>query len=308
MALSVAAGSAHSLVLKDDGTVWATGRNNKGQLGLGDTIEENQFIQVPNITGATSIVAGYNSSMIITEDGTLYVAGSNESGQLGLANNDNQNTFVEVPLITGIEAISIGDECIIVLTTNESVWIAGSNGSGQLGLGNNTDSNSFNQVIGTLENPITNIKAISAGGYHTIILKEDDTVWATGFNNDGQLGLGNTTSQNEFTQVTVDGEGNNFNNIKTIVSGQLHSMILKNDGTIWASGINSNGMLGLGHYDNKNRFTQVDISGTKTIESGSAHTIILKNDGSVWTTGANQFGQLGLKDISNRTSFHKVSF
>ena len=88
--------------------------------------------------------------------------------------------------------------------------------------------------------------------YHTLILKNDGTLWGSGCNNYGQLGLGDTTNRNTFTQVTT-----NVNDIKSIYCGDYHNFILKNDGTLWGCGRNDCGQLGLGNGDNKYTFTQV---------------------------------------------------
>jgi alpha-tubulin suppressor-like RCC1 family protein len=45
------------------------------------------------------------------------------------------------------------------------------------------------------------IEQIACGYTHTFILKNDGSIWSCGFNNNGQLGLGNTTKRTTFTQV-----------------------------------------------------------------------------------------------------------
>ena len=87
---------------------------------------------------------------------------------------------------------------------------------------------------------------------HTFILKNDGTLWGCGNNNDGELGLGNTTNRYTFTQITT-----NVDNIKSVYGGYDHTLILKNDGTLWASGWNNYGQLGLEDRTNRYTFTQI---------------------------------------------------
>ena len=79
---AIAAGRFHSMVLKKDGSVWATGHNDYGQLGDGTTIDRWGFIQVM-AEGAESIAAGGWHSMVLKKDGSVWVTGDNDSGQLG---------------------------------------------------------------------------------------------------------------------------------------------------------------------------------------------------------------------------------
>ena len=88
--------------------------------------------------------------------------------------------------------------------------------------------------------------------YHSLILKNDGTLWGTGYNKNGQLGLGDTTDRTTFTQVTT-----NANDIKSIYCGENHTLILKNDGTLWGCGLNTSGQLGLGDGNNRTTFTQI---------------------------------------------------
>ncbi len=88
---------------------------------------------------------------------------------------------------------------------------------------------------------------MSAGGYHTLILKTDGTLWATGANTNGQLGDGTTTNRLVPVQI-MTGVANMF-------AGGYHTLILKTDGTLWATGTNGSGQLGDG--TNFDRFTPV---------------------------------------------------
>jgi alpha-tubulin suppressor-like RCC1 family protein len=79
-----------------------------------------------------------------------------------------------------------------------------------------------------------------------------------------------------------------------VAAGYDHTVALKNDGTVWAWGSNSNGQLGNGPGPDSNTPVQVGgLSGMTAIAAGYKFTVALKNDGTVWTWGYNNHGQLG---------------
>ena len=91
---------------------------------------------------------------------------------------------------------------------------------------------------------------------YSLILKNDGTLWGSGQNAYGQLGLGDATDRKIFTQVTT-----NVDDVKSIYCGRNHTFMLKNDGTLWGCGRNDYGQLGLGDTNYRNIFTQVTTNG-----------------------------------------------
>ena len=100
---------------------------------------------------------------------------------------------------------------------------------------------------------------VAAGERHTISLKADGTVWSWGFNDKGQLGIGETGAE-KVTPVQVmrpeigDEDGNGIAdtdfvtlaNIVAVAAGGDHNLALCNDGSVYAWGANNYGQLGLG--------------------------------------------------------------
>ena len=138
----------------------------------------------------------------------------------------------------------------------------------------------------------------------SFILKNDGTLWGCGWNKHGQLGLNDTTNRSTFTIIGI-----NTNDIKSIYCGQWHTLILKNDGTLWGCGKNDNGQLGLGKIDGEAIFTRIttNADNIKSVYCGYDYTFILKNDGTFWGCGNNSSGQLGLGDTINRTTFTQIT-
>ena len=76
-------------------------------------------------------------------------------------------------------------------------------------------------------------------------------------------------------------------------------MILKNDGSLWATGNNTWGQLGTGDTNSIWTLTPVMMSGVAAVSAGLGHTMILKNDGTLWATGYNYPGTLGTGDTTH---------
>lgn len=96
-------------------------------------------------------------------------------------------------------------------------------------------------------------------------------------------------------------------NVQAVASGFDHTMILKTDGTLLATGGNYAGQLGDGTTVDRSVPVAV-MSGVKAVSAGFEHTMILKNDGTLWATGNNQFGQLGDGTTTDRQTFVQISF
>ena len=294
--------SYHSLILKNDGTLCGCGYNGYGQLGLGDTNNRTTFTQITtNTNDIKEIYCGDYHTLILKNGSTLWSTGYNKYGQLGLGDTTNRTTFTQITTnINDIKQIYCGGYHTLILENDGTLWGCGLNNVGQLGLGDTTNRTTFTQVTTNADN----VKKIYCGGYHTLILKNDGTLWGCGWNEYGQLGLGDTNSRTTFTQITA-----NTDDIKQIYCGGEHTFILKNDGTLWGCGHNEYGQLGLGDNINRTTFTQVTTNADdiKSVYCGYYHTFILKNDGTLWGCGHNEYGQLGLGDNINRTTFTQVT-
>ena len=122
---------------------------------------------------------------------------------------------------------------------------------------------------------------------HSLILKNDSTLWGCGHNGYGQLGLGDGNSRTTFTEITT-----NVDDIKQIYCGADYTLILKNDGTLWGCGNNGNGQLGLGDGNNRTTFTEItaNTDDIKSVCCGNNAPLILKNHCTLWGCRRNGYG------------------
>jgi alpha-tubulin suppressor-like RCC1 family protein len=288
---AIAAGSEYSLFLKSDGSLWVMGYNGYGQLGDGTDNNTNLPKQIV-ASNITAIAAGSEYSLFLKSDGSLWAMGENDGGQLGDGTyNANGVYFPEQIVASNITAIAAGSEDSLFLKSDGSLWAMGANIHGELGDGtDNYDVPVPEQIVAS------NVTAIAEGDEYSLFLKSDGSLWAMGANNIGQLGDGTdgpppTFATNLPEQIVAS-------NVTAIAAGSSHSLFLKSDGSLWATGGNLFGQLGDGTYGayptfSTNRPEQIVSSGVTAIAAGLYYSLFLKSDGSLWAMGYNQFGQLG---------------
>jgi alpha-tubulin suppressor-like RCC1 family protein len=147
----IASGAKHSLAIKTDGTLWAWGRNNTGQLGIGlaaggDAESRSSPVQVGALTTWSKVAGGYYSSFAIKTDGTLWCWGSNFAGGLGLGDVVNRSSPVQVGALTNWSGIFGNNFSILAIKNDGTLWAWGQNNTGGLGLGDANNRSSPVQV------------------------------------------------------------------------------------------------------------------------------------------------------------------
>ena len=96
------------------------------------------------------------------------------------------------------------------------------------------------------------------------------------------------------------------NGAKAIVAGSQHSMMLKEDGSVWTTGCNIDGQLGHRSNSGSTAFVEVMSSGAALVAAGAFHSMVVMQDGSVWATGSNKFGQFGDGSTKSQIRFVRI--
>jgi alpha-tubulin suppressor-like RCC1 family protein len=290
-------GYFHTIALKTDGTLWTWGYNLFGQLGGNNlTTRSTPITTLLGGTNWKSIACGTYHTVALKTDGSLWNWGRNDFGQLGVNDTTRRSTPVTTLLGgTNWKSIASGGNHTVALKTDGTLWSWGYNSDGQLGV---NDITSRSTPVTTLLGG-TNWKSIAGGGYHTVALKTDGTLWSWGRNSSGQLGGNNLTTRS--TPITTLLGGTNW---KSVAGGQYHTVALKTDGTLWSWGRNTYGALGVNNITSISTPVTTLLGGTnwKSIACGNYHTVALKTDGTLWNWGRNDFGQLGVNDTTNRST------
>ena len=164
-------------------------------------------------------------------------------------------------------------------------------------MGNNENINIFTKTN------ITNAKQIVNGRTETIVLKNDGTVWGTGFNERGELGIGNTEQQNTFKKAQIE----NVEEIKC----EYSTIIAKTkEGKYYGWGMNNKYQLGLNNNEDVLLPQELPYEDVKEIYAGGqANVFIIKKDGTLWGCGGNNFGHLAQGNFQEYyTDFVKIDF
>jgi alpha-tubulin suppressor-like RCC1 family protein len=130
--------------------------------------------------------------------------------------------------------------------------------------------------------------AVAAGGYFSLALDADGSVWSWGANDAGQLGDG--TVRPRATPAAIPG----LDHVVAIAAGLDYGVALREDGTVLTWGGNGSGQLGDGTTDPHAAPAAVPgLDHVIAIAAGLATTLAVRDDGTVRAWGANGFGQLG---------------
>ncbi len=324
--IATSAGYQYKIVLTSSGLLYGFGDNAAGQLGP-STPRVTTPIKLVNgdefvVGNVKSISSGYHHNVILTNDGVVYTNGSNQYSQLGNG-LDNSNVPIKVASTTEftnekVKMIASGQFHSMILTDDGTVYTFGQNENGQLG--NGSDVNSAVPIKVKDANGFVNgnVKMISAGRKHSMILTDDGTVYTFGLNENGQLGNGSYVNSNVPIKVK-DANGFVNGNVEMISAGEEHNIILTRDGTVYTFGLNEYGQLGNGSYDNSavpikvkdaNGFVNADLTNKVTLVKAGTNSYIsaIKTEsGDIYTFGRNDYAQLGLGDESNRNVPNKVN-
>ena len=283
-ATAIVAGDHHTCALLDNSQVSCWGRNDRGQLGYGNTA----------------------------------TIGDNELP----AQNPVNGGYVPMPPGVAVLRISAGGDTTCVITTENFVRCWGDNDWGQLGYGNLSPIGD-NETLADVEKGVSDINSnpmlVAVGGDHTCVAYLDGRVSCWGRNDRGQLGYGNTEhiGDNELpSDNTVNGGLVDLGTVgfstfplrtSALTAGKAHTCAIVTGGKVKCWGANDAGQLGLGstNYVGDNELpsavSAVNIgagAALASVTAGDTHTCAVDVDGLAYCWGGNPSGQLGDGSIS----------
>ena len=281
--VDVALGANHGLLLDSEGTVWAWGRDNMGQLARGTATATLQQAEVLPITtfpadlDVVAIFAGSNQSFALGEDGRLFAWGQNQMNQLGLGHTTSPIATPALVTVIPADTVAVHAEARTSL-------------SGML-----TADGRFVRHTGSfpaLPDPVTPL-TFSVGGTHQLSLGDDGQLYLWGGNSQGQVGIGSTS-----TTVSAPTPVDILEATLPFIGGIAranHSFAIDSDGSLWGWGQNRTGVIGDGVATTGNRLVPVSVALPDDVRiasiasshgAGDNHTVAIDTDGKLWTWGA----------------------
>jgi alpha-tubulin suppressor-like RCC1 family protein len=323
-----------SWIIDETGSVWSSGYNGYGQLGLNSTANSFVFQKIPSgyfsnkpivkLAVSAGTYTDAQSVFALAADGTVFAWGYNGYGQLGIGGTSQQNapylvpgtgtTYIISDVVTGANATSsTGVVAMIVSNVNNQVLVAGYNGHGTLANGTTNNSSSLGYWQTSAGNPLQNVRQLQISGDYPSLaaVTSSNEVWTAGYNGYGELGRGNTTNTGNGYATRVINSGVNY--VTGTVGSTGSRIALMNDGTIRAWGYNGYGQLGNGGTGNilspTNTFNNAGRLVTKVVcsQMGYATNTLLCNNGEILCAGYDGYSQQGRQDglTANRTTWDK---
>ncbi|TFW25756.1 RCC1 domain-containing protein [Duganella callida] len=265
--------------------------NNTLQLTATGTYSDGSSKTLTGLTWATK--SGAATVATVAASGIVTAKGSGTETITATSTADNISGSLNVTVIAPWTQVAAGGNQTIGLKADGKLYSWGSNIRGQLGDGSSTGHNTPVTVAGN-----SNIwKQVAVGEQFAVAIRTDGTLWAWGFNLNGQLGDGSNNDSPVPKQIGSD---------KTwtfVAAGKRHVAALKTGtGTtpvtaLYTWGSNANGQLGDGTTIDKNKPTLVSTGTTATswlaVAVGDNHTVAIQKDQTLWAWGDNSAGQIG---------------
>lgn len=325
----VSTGKNHTVAVGSDGNAYAWGNNNTGQLGNGNKNTSKTPVQVKKPDGVADkdnfsyiqVSAGYGFSLALGSDGNAYAWGSNSRGQLGKGTTGGTSTTpvqVKKPTDAGTDfaytQVSAGGYHSLAVGKDHQVYAWGDRSSGgQVGDGNTTGNAPAPVVVNaSADSPGFQVRQVSAGYQHSLVIGVSGQTYAWGYGNSGRLG--NNAKVSQATPVSVsspvqyeDGSTGFF--ATQVSAGGSHSLAIGRDGKAYAWGANTDGRLGTGDTNDAAIPTLVaDPDGGSDgfkpteISAGGWFCAGINDKGKIYTWGNNGQNALGNVSVTGSTS------
>ncbi|CAL1384040.1 unnamed protein product [Linum trigynum] len=306
--------SCHCVALDVDGRCYTWGRNEKGQLGHGDTIQRDRPTVVSELSKYKIVRAGAgrNHTVVVTEDGQSLAFGWNKHGQLGSGSVRNEIESSPVRcLVSDVKTTACGADFTVWLSSAQGATIltAGLPQYGQLGHGTDNEYNTKDSSVRLAYEAQPQPKAIAAlagetivkvacGTNHTVAVDSNGYVYTWGYGGYGRLGHREQKDEWSPRRVDVFQRQNLLPPNAVVSAGSVNCACTAGGGQLYVWGkIKSTG------DDWMYPKPLMDLSGwnLRCMDSGNMHFFV-GADNSCISWGFAQYGELGYGPAGQKSS------
>jgi RCC1 and BTB domain-containing protein len=281
--------------------VFTWGRGEDGQLGLGDTSDQDQptYVDALRGVGVRQIACGSGHTVVLTTDGEVFTWGRGDDGRLG----HGDNGWKYVPRLSVslagqvVVQVTCGSYHTAAVTGNGDLYTWGGGMYGKLGHGNEAGHSTPKRVeafVGLV------VSQIACGSRHTAVVTSTGALYTWGDKENGVAGHGDTEGHQYTPKLLERLAGKR---VVDLSACGFHTGCLTETGELWTWGEGKFGRLGHGCERNCHTPRLVEsLFGKKPcrVSCGGFHTAAVTEDGDLYTFGGGEHGQLGHNDRMNK--------
>ncbi len=323
---SISAGQNNTCAILRNGEAMCWGLGGWGQLGNGDTLEQEYPVSVKSLDGSdnlkniVSLAQGWFHTCAVLVNGEARCWGRRNQGQLGDGIISNESSLLPVVVkkdgnpLQNVVSLFAGHyhTCAVVRDADAYCW--GNGTRGQLGNGDTSTEKSLVEV--NLSEEIINLKfstnSFGVGASHACMILNNDQVSCWGQGASGQLGDGGSgANYQKLRPVIVEVSlGVALENVVSLAVGDHHTCAVLENKEAWCWGQGASGQLGDGGSGaNYQKLRPVAVKAESglghltnitSISAGYAHTCVALENGEVRCWGDGSSGQLGNGTPSNQ--------
>jgi alpha-tubulin suppressor-like RCC1 family protein len=290
-------GGSEAVFLTTDGRVFGVGWNAYGQLGNGTTNDTATPVQMilPPGTVISDILGDNGSYYLLSSTGNVYMTGYNYAGNAGDGTTNDVLTPQLWPLPPGAVASRvISDNSAVVITTTDGRVFGAGNGASLFGTGISGGNATTPQQFPLPGGVIATKTWLTGSGL--FVLGSDGVLYVAGSNFYGQLGTGTTSTWQPTPAVVILPGGRTAADVYSYTTSTTY--IKLDDGTLYGTGRNLNGQLGIGNTTNQSTPVAFPLPGGTVVDrmivKGAASAVVLTTDGKIFSAGNNYYDTMGI--------------
>jgi alpha-tubulin suppressor-like RCC1 family protein len=279
--------------------LYCVGKNDYGQLGIGNTIDTHEPIKI--LSNITHVSTGKKHACAINRNSDLYCWGLNTAGQ---SNYKDQNDKILKPTLIdsnmSFVEVAATHTCGVFKNGTVSCW--GSNYYGQLGNYDPYNEDNKYSHIFKITNNVGDVEKMSCSEFHCCAI-ENKTYWANtlkcwGSNDHSQIN--NDGGDKEMNPVKVDILESHSYKIISLSLANRHTCIALDNGNVYCWGDNTDGYICGLDKDKILTPTRLNIQDVLSVRTTNNRIMFLKKNGKLWSCGQGTHGVLGTGDETTR--------